>query len=639
MPLQYNSDFLYVALIFSLLIFCHFKSQPSAGSVNDRIFSSFFALGIIDILFDIITTKLIMLMIPSLRWVTLGCLTIFYLMQVAVPSAFLCYVFSLQDDNRLRIRHIIQRVALPVGIMIALIIINIFTGIIFTIDAQARYIEGPLFYLLYCYAIVCCIVAAIWSLVKIKSLSVRRFIVVWEFILVCAVCVMIQAIWHEILTTGLGICLGLTALYLFINDPSNRIDRLTGAWDKQSLNQWLQDQMNYGRRLHLIAVELYHLKNINRRYGDQQGDRVLTDVAKRLRRLSGTYLFRLGSGRFFLVVNDHNDYTILCEKLMKMFQENFVVGGDSIACPAILCGIPDAQMLKDPSDLLAYERHLCKRATPEGKTVFIADDDQIRQTFRYEQEVERYLHTAIAEDLFELYFQPVWSMEQNRYVSLEALSRLYHPKLGMVPPDVFIDIAERNGLTIHISKLQLTRLCRFVQEHQKNLVGINNVKFNLSPVELTEAGHCEELVKIIRQHNISTDFIHFEITETAATSSCESLIANIETLQKAGVRLCLDDFGDGYANLNTVLKMPFSVIKLDRSLLSGICEDPQIATFYMNIVKVLQKLDYMVVAEGVKNKGELDLIEEWGVRLVQGFYFSRPLPPREILEVISHQSV
>ena len=84
--------------------------------------------------------------------------------------------------------------------------------------------------------------------------------------------------------------------------------------------------------------------------------------------------------------------------------------------------------------------------------------------------------------------------------------------------------------------------------------------------------------------------------------------------------------------------MPFSVIKLDRSLLSGICEDPQIATFYMNIVKVLQKLDYMVVAEGVKNKGELELIEEWGVRLVQGFYFSRPLPPKDILDVLSEQA-
>lgn len=634
MALQYNLDFLYVAMVFSLLIFCHFKSQPSPGSVNDRIFSSFFAIGIVDILFDIITTWLIMEQSPSLRWPTLVCLTIFYLLQVAVPSSFLCYILSLRRENNLRLRHIVQRVVLPVGIMTALILVNFFTGIIFTIDAQGLYVEGPLFYLLYGYAIVCSAVGAVWSLINFKKLTIRRFIVVWEFILICAVCVLIQAIHHEILTTGLGICLGLTVLYLYINDPSSQMDRLTGAWDKQSLNQWLQDQMNYGRQLHLIAVELYQLKNINRLYGDRMGDRILTDAAKRLRGAAGSYLFRLGSGRFFLIVTDLKVYECLCQELLEMFQSGFVVGEETVSCPAILCGIPDAQKLKDPGDLLAYERHLYTTTPADGKTVFRADDEPARQAFRYEQEVERYLNTAIEEDLFELYYQPVWSMETNSYISLEALSRLHHPELGLVPPDVFIGIAERNGQMARISQLQLARLCRFVQDNRDALKGINNIKFNLSPIELTQDGHGERLVEIVRQHGVDPSFIQFEITETAASSSCDALISNITAFCDAGIHLCLDDFGAGYANLNTVLKMPFCVIKLDRSLLSGICDDPQIAAFYKNIVGVLQNLDYLVVSEGVKTRDELELVESWGVRLVQGFYFSRPLPPAEVLQAI-----
>ena len=634
MALQYNLDFLYVALIVSLLIFGHFKSQPSPGNVNDRIFAGFFAIGITDILFDIITTQLIMHQSPSLRWPTMICLTIFYLMQVAVPSAFLCYVLSLKQDNRLKVRHLLMRVALPAGAMTVLVLINFFTGIIFTIDPQGFYVSGPLFYLLYGYAIVCCVVGAVWSLINIKSLSIRRFIVVWEFILICAVCVLIQAFHHEILTTGLGICLGLTALYLYVNDPSTRIDRLTGAWDKQSLNQWLQEQMNYGRRLHLIAVELYSLKSINRLYGDRLGDRVLTEVAKRLRRTSGSYLFRLGSGRFFLIVSDLKEYHHLCLNLQNMFQQKIVIGEEKISCPAILCGIPDAQQLKDPGDLLAYERHLYKSTSADGKTVFRADDEEARQAFRYEKEVERYLNTAIENDLFQLYFQPVWSLEAKQYVSLEALSRLHHPDLGMIPPDIFIDIAERNGQMAHISQLQLARLCRFVHEHRDALSTLSNIKFNLSPLELTQEGHAKRLIEIVHQHGIDPNFIQFEITETAASSSCDALINNITAFSDAGIRLCLDDFGSGYANLNTVLKMPFCVIKLDRSLLFGICSDPQVATFYKNIVDVLQKLDYLVVSEGVKNQDELELIESWGVQLVQGFYFSPPLPPKEVLNKI-----
>ena len=634
MALQYNLDFLYIALAVSLLIFGHFKSQPSPGSVNDRIFSLFFGVGIADILFDIITTQMIMNQSPALRWPMMICLTIFYLMQVAVPSAFLCYILSLKQDNRLRVRHLLMRMALPVGLMAVLVLINFFTGIIFTIDVHGFYVQGPLFNLLYGYAIVCSVVGAVWSLFHIKHLSIRRFVVVWEFILICAVCVLIQAFHHEILTTGLGICLGLTTLYLFINDPSNRIDRLTGAWDKQSLNQWLQEQMNYERRLHLIAVELYQLKSINRLYGDRLGDRVLTEVAKRLRGAAGSYLFRLGSGRFFLIVTDLKEYNRLSQSLLEMFRNKITVGSETISCPAILCGIPDAQMLKDPSDLLAYERHLYKSAAADGQTVFFADNEQSRQTFRYEKEVERYLNIAMEQDLFQLYFQPVWSLESDRYVSLEALSRLKHPELGMIPPDIFIGIAERNGLMARISQLQLARLCRFVKDHQEALKGISNIKFNLSPLELAQEGHGERLVEIIRQHNIDPSFIQFEITETAASSSCGAMISNISTFHDAGIRLCLDDFGSGYANLDIILKMPFSVIKLDRSLLSGVCEDEQIATFYKNIVGVLQNLNYLVVSEGVKNRQELELVESWGVRLVQGFHFSPPLPSDEVLAVI-----
>lgn len=354
-------------------------------------------------------------------------------------------------------------------------------------------------------------------------------------------------------------------------------------------------------------------------------------MAKRLRRAAGSYLFRLGSGRFFLIVTDLKQYDRLCQTLLEMFQNKIMVGDEAISCPAILCGIPDAQKLKDPSDLLAYERHLYKSAAADGKTVFYADNEESRQTFRYEKEVERYLNTAIEQDLFQLYFQPVWSMESNHYVSLEALSRLHHPKLGMIPPDIFIGIAERNGQMARISQLQLARLCRFAQDHQEALNGISNVKFNLSPLELAQEGHGDRLVEIIRHHGVDPGFIQFEITETAASSSCDAMISNITAFRNAGIRLCLDDFGSGYANLDTILKMPFSVIKLDRSLLAGVCEDDQIATFYKNIVAVLQNLNYLVVSEGVKNRQELELIESWGVRLVQGFYFSPPLPPNEVL--------
>ena len=257
--------------------------------------------------------------------------------------------------------------------------------------------------------------------------------------------------------------------------------------------------------------------------------------------------------------------------------------------------------------------------------------------FQYEQEIEHYLKSAIEEDLFEVYYQPVYSIEKSEFVTLEALSRLRHPRLGMVAPDIFINIAEKSGQIGNIGYLQFRKICRFVSEHEEIMDKIQNVKVNLSPVELLNYGHCRKMIDVIREFGLPFSYFQFEITETVATEYIEELYKVVSEFQKVGVELCLDDFGSGYANLNTILRLPFSSIKLDRSLLKGICEDSQIASFYKNIVAILQSMGYKIVSEGVETEEEMNLLSGWGVDMIQGYYFSKPLSEHEILELLRHQ--
>jgi EAL domain-containing protein (putative c-di-GMP-specific phosphodiesterase class I) len=237
-------------------------------------------------------------------------------------------------------------------------------------------------------------------------------------------------------------------------------------------------------------------------------------------------------------------------------------------------------------------------------------------------------------DLFEVYYQPVYSTETHGYITLEALSRLWHPDLGSVPPDVFISIAERNDWIARISLLQFRRVCAFLRQHREELSQIQNVKFNLSPAELMKAGHSAKLVGIIQEYGLDPRRFQFEITETVATQYSEELYQSVSVFQEVGIGLCLDDFGSGYANLNTVLRLPFSVIKLDRSLLMGIDDTPQVATFYQSIVKVIQDMGYHVVAEGVETAHQLELVRKFGVTMIQGYYFSKPQPQQALLELL-----
>lgn len=168
---------------------------------------------------------------------------------------------------------------------------------------------------------------------------------------------------------------------------------------------------------------------------------------------------------------------------------------------------------------------------------------------------------------------------------------------------------------------------------------IKNVKFNLSPSELLKPGHSQLLINIVKEHELLPKYFQFEITETVATEYSESFCKAVEDFTNAGIGLCLDDFGSGYANLNAVLRLPFDVVKMDRSLLTGITCDEQAAVFYHSIVTVMQNMGYTIVAEGAETEEEVSLLREWGVDMVQGYYFSRPLPETELLRLSCYRKL
>lgn len=317
-----------------------------------------------------------------------------------------------------------------------------------------------------------------------------------------------------------------------------------------------------------------------------------------------------------------------------MFSQPLEINGNSISSPVAICGIIHAEELDSCEFLLGYLDYLSSLIASTSRTVLIQGDQKTLKGFRYTQEIEHFLQTALKEDLFEVYFQPVYSTGQKRYVTIEALSRLRHPTLGPVSPEVFISIAEKSDQIARLGLLQMRRICAFLKAHPQLMEQIQNVKINLSPIELLKKGHIQQLVNTIRDSGIPASYFSFEITETVATDYSENLWNTIDLFTSAGIGLCLDDFGSGYANLNSVLKLPFSVIKMDRSLLSDICTDEKAAALYRNTVSVLRNMGFTVVAEGVENSTELDLLSGWGVDMIQGFYFSPPVSCSKLLELL-----
>lgn len=630
----FNLDFLIAGLVLLIVVLCHSRNTQRLDSANNRMFHFFVAVALADVSFDLICSLLIMAKSAELALLTKLSLTLFYILQLILPVALIYYAQTLREIPVQKVKREMKGWSIIPLCMLLLVITNYWSGWLFTVDAQGVYVHGPLYLLMYDYGVLYAGTLALVTVFHRKELARQNVTVLWAFLLIEACSVIIQALFSDILMTGFGSSIGVTVLYLSIGNPATYMDHLTGTLDKHAFDKWFGEQQARKRHVHILSVNLFWLKHINRVFGNYVGNQLLICIADALHKMDPrVQVFRVSGKSFYLVMETLEEYEQTREKTLHLFQKNFEAGERCIHCPAILCGIINAERLPEQT-FIAYVDYLTSLVQDSRETVLIQSDEKTMNGFIYDQRIESFLNEAIEKDLFSVNYQPVYAMETNGCTALEALSRLSHPALGYVPPDVFIALAEKSGQILKIGLLQFRRVCRFIKENEWIMQQIQNVKFNLSPVEILEYGHVQALLGIIEEYGLPFSYFQFEITETVATEYSNHLYEVVDLLLEKGATLCLDDFGSGYANLNTVLKIPFSCIKMDRSLLRGLNEDPQVAVFYHRLVSVLHEMNYQIVSEGVETREEVERLREWGVDMIQGYYYSRPVGEEGVVAML-----
>ena len=632
--MNYNINFQIAALIIVVSLLHHFLTQKKLHNTDTKIFTYVLVFSGLYILLDLIGTLTIMNYDPEYENASIMILTAIYLIDILIPYILYCSAAISRGMGK-KISGVSAACTGITVVMLFLMLGNITNGWLFYFDQSSGYHNSTGYVFLYIYALVYVVLIMYQTLQNREDYNIQKMGIVGEFAVIEGVCMGVELYTQNILLSGFGLALGLVFIYLTMNNPGDYIDSTTGVFDKQYFDNWIQEKLDKRSEFHLIAVEVFMLKQINKVYGSSVGDQLLIQVARELQNITGSVQVFRTTGNCFLVITDSlTEYEKDRQQIEEYFKEDFVINGEKIHFPVIICGIINGEKMEQEDVLLAYIEYLVSLVKHTDETVLIQSDDRILEGFRYEKEVEHFLKVAVDKDLFAVYYQPVYWIKEERYITLEALSRLKHPNMGMIPPDVFIGIAERQGLIAQIGLLQFRRVCRFIKENEQMMDSIRNVKFNLSPSELLKPGHSQVLIDIIKEFDLSPRYFQFEITETVATEYSESFCKAVEDFSNAGIGLCLDDFGSGYANLNAVLKLPFDVVKMDRSLLTGITCDEQAAVFYRSIVMVMQNMGYMIVAEGAETEAEVNLLREWGVDMVQGYYFSRPLPEKELLQLL-----
>ncbi|WP_438280158.1 putative bifunctional diguanylate cyclase/phosphodiesterase [Pseudomonas alabamensis] len=422
-------------------------------------------------------------------------------------------------------------------------------------------------------------------------------------------------------------------------------DFLTGLPNRQQLQQQLDmildDAGRLQRRVAVLCFGLDDFKGINEQFNYQAGDQLLLALADRLRAHSGRLgaLARLGGDQFALVqANIEQPYEAaeLAQTILDDLEAPFFIDQQRIRLRATI-GITLFPEDGDSTEKLLQKAEqtmtLAKARSRNRYQFYVASvDSEIRRR----RELEKDLREALAHDQFYLVYQPQISYRDKRVVGVEALLRWQHPRLGLVPPDQFIPLAEQNGCIVAIGEWILDQACRQLREWHDQGFGELRMAVNLSTVQL----HHNELPRVVNNllqvYRLPPGSLELEVTETSLMEDISTAAQHLLSLRRSGALIAIDDFGTGYSSLSYLKSLPLDKIKIDKSFVQDLMDDDDDATIVRAIIQLGKSLGMQVIAEGVETAEQEAYIIAQGCHEGQGYHYSKPLPARELTQFIRH---
>jgi len=269
-------------------------------------------------------------------------------------------------------------------------------------------------------------------------------------------------------------------------------------------------------------------------------------------------------------------------------------------------------------------RYALREARAKSSPEVVWATDKMIDSYKRYTDIVHVLKKQIVEKSFMVYYQPIYSAKENRFSAAEALIRMYDEKLGFVPPDEFIPIAENNGLIIEIGEIVFRKVCAFLSREGGEL-GIDYIEVNLSMLQCMQEDLHKTLIEIMDEFKIPYEKIDFEITETFSMTDQNILLKNMNELITAGSSFAMDDYGTGFSNTDYLIKYPFKLVKLDKIFIWDAMKDDKAMTILKHTVAMIKSLNLMIVAEGVETKEQAELLMDVGCDFLQGYLYSKPL--------------
>jgi len=391
-----------------------------------------------------------------------------------------------------------------------------------------------------------------------------------------------------------------------------------------------------GKQVAVLFLDLDRFKNINDTLGHPTGDKMLQEVAKRIKSLirEQDTLSRLGGDEFLLLIEqlgDTREAVMVAQKLLEAFVQPFAVEGHELYLSASIGisvfpvdGQNGATLVRN-ADMAMY------RAKEQGRNNYQFYTQKLTDSAVERVALETALRRALERGELLLHYQPQIDLNSGLLVGAEALVRWQHPEMGLVLPGRFIHLADESGLTQPIGEWVLFSACEQMRLWREQGFDLPRIAINLSGQQLQKKGIVEQVQRVLRETGMDPSRLELEITESFIMRQADEAIDMLKRLKKTGVQLAIDDFGTGYSSLSYLKRLPVHKLKIDQSFVQGIPQDSNDAAITRAIIALGRSMQLTVIAEGVETEQQRDFLRAEGCDEGQGYLYSRPVSGADFL--------
>ncbi|CAM4357737.1 diguanylate cyclase (GGDEF)-like protein [Paenibacillus endophyticus] len=415
-------------------------------------------------------------------------------------------------------------------------------------------------------------------------------------------------------------------------------DMLTGLPNRLQFTLHFQDLIalheSNKQPIAVMFVDVNRFKQINDTLGHAVGDELLRQAAERF----GTAVFRdctvfrLGGDEFVFIGRYENEETVSAgaQAVVDSFNKPFIID-DKLLFLTVSVGVSLYPQDGEQMDTIIRNADIAMYSAKEqGDGCYRFYKPTLVSAMTEKMQVENGLYNALLQQQFSLHYQPKMSAATGKLCGIEALIRWHHPELGMVPPDKFIPLAEQSGFILDIDSWVFREACRQNKAWQDAGLQRICVSVNISARHFYQGNLTEMIIQALKDTGLEPQYVSLEITEGVFMQSMDQVIETILFLKNLGIQISIDDFGTGYSSLNQLQRLPISDVKLDRSFIQGITSDSKKSSIVKAIIELVHSMNMRVVAEGVETAEESQFCTDLQCDELQGYLFSRPLPPHEL---------